>query len=250
MTTDIFGHPQKLDDVLAHVAHHGLPIIADACEALGSRYRTDAGEWVHAGSGAAATVVAFYPNKQITTGEGGMVLGDEPAMLVQLQALRNQGREAGDAWLRHSQIGFNYRLDELSAALGLVQMRRIDEILGRRSAVVAHYNDALADLEVGCPRAAEWADPSWFVYFLRVGRDRDRDAIVAAVNERGIASKAYFDIPIHRQPPYAGLAELVPEPLPNTEAAAADILILPFFSTMTADQVGRVADTVKEVLKA
>src|SRR4029079_11065993 len=119
----------------------GLPVVSDSCEALGSKRRRGDG-WVHAGDGADAIVCGFYPNKQITTGEGGAVVGRDPDLEERIVSMRNQGRRAADPWLRHTRVGFNYRMDELSAALGVAQMRRIDEILGRRAQIAARYDEA------------------------------------------------------------------------------------------------------------
>jgi perosamine synthetase len=244
-----FGHPCDLDAICALAAEHGLPVIEDACEALGSWYRDGSGAWTHAGTTGEFGVFAFYPNKTITTGEGGAVIGRDPAMGELVASLRNQGRSPDAAWLHHDHLGFNYRMDELSAALGLVQMRRIDEILDRRATVAGWYDEPLSEIGgVRRPVIAEWARPAWFVYAVRVPEEVDRDGAVDALNARGIQSKAYFEPPIHRQPPYADRTELVPFPLPETEAASRDTLLLPFFSTMTREQVERVAETLAGVL--
>lgn len=249
LPVDVFGHPADLESIREVAGPWGLPVISDSCESLGSRYLRRDGVWVDAGSGAEAAVFAFYPNKQITTGEGGMVVGSDPTLEERIRSERNHGRRPGDPWLHHARLGFNYRLDELSAALGVAQMRRIDELLRRRAGVATWYDQALAEVpEVATPRAAEWARPAWFVYFLRVGQGVDRDRLVEHLVQHGVESKAYFDPPIHGQPPYAGRAGLVPAPLRETEEASRRTLILPFHSGMTQDQVGRVVRTLKEGL--
>ena len=246
-----FGHPYDVEAVAALASEHGLPVIEDACEALGSWYRDGSGEWVHAGTAGAFGVFAFYPNKTITTAEGGMVIGRDPAHGELVSSLRNQGRAPDAAWLYHDHLGFNYRMDELSGALGVVQMRRLQDILDARTRVAAWYGEALSGVAgVRRPSVAEWARPAWFVYAVRVPEGADRNAIVTALGERGVQSKAYFEPPIHRQPPYAARTELVPFALPETEAAARDTLILPFFSTMTLAQVDRVSETLSDVLEA
>jgi perosamine synthetase len=245
-----FGHPYDVEAVATLAAEHGLPVIEDSCEALGSWYRDASGEWRHAGTSGAFGVFAFYPNKTITTGEGGIVIGRDPAHGELIGSLRNQGRAPGSAWLTHPYLGFNYRMDELSGALGLVQMRRIQEILAARARVADWYGEALASVDgLRLTPVAEWARPAWFVYAVRVPEGTDRNQVVRALGDRGIPSKAYFEPPIHRQPPYADRGELVPFPLPETDAAARDTLILPYFSTMTRDQVARVAETLGLVLK-
>ena len=203
---DVFGHPVQLERVREITSPWRIPVIADTCEALGSRWRSDDGTWVHAGAGAEASVFAFYPNKQITTGEGGMVAGADPDLDERIRSLRNQGRRPGDPWLHHTRIGFNYRLSELQAALGVAQMRRVDEIprppggAGRP----LHRGARGGGASSTPPRAAEWARPGVVRHgvALRAGR-RSRPAL-DHLNRSGVESKAYFEPPVHRQPPYAG----------------------------------------------
>jgi perosamine synthetase len=247
LPVDVFGHPADLEAIREVVGPWGLPVISDSCEALGSRYQRRDGTWVHAGDGADAAVFAFYPNKQVTTGEGGMLVGSDPDIEERIRSERNHGRRPGDPWLHHTRLGFNYRMDELSAALGVAQMRRVDELLRRRAEVSDRYEEAFADVpEVATPRAAEWARPAWFVYFLRVDGRVDRDRLVEHLVRHGVESKAYFDPPIHGQPPYAGRSGLVPAPLRETEEASRRTLIVPFHSGMTQEHVERVARTLKE----
>jgi perosamine synthetase len=244
LPVDVFGHPADLPAMLEVTRAWQLPVISDSCEALGSRYRRG-DDWVHAGTGADVATFAFYPNKQITTAEGGMAVVADPDLEERIRSLRNQGRRPGDSWLFHSRLGFNYRLDELSAALGVAQMRRIDGILARRAAVSAWYADALRGIEgVAVHRAAEWARPAWFVQAVRVADGIDRDRLVEGLGRIGIEAKAYFEPAIHRQPPYAGDDSLPATPLPETEAASARTLIVPFWSGMSEAQVGRVAEAL------
>ncbi len=246
---DVFGHPVQLERVREITSPWRIPVVADTCEALGSRWRSDDGTWVHAGAGAEASVFAFYANKQITTGEGGMVTGADPDLDERIRSLRNQGRRPGDPWLHHTRIGFNYRLSELQAALGVAQMRRVDELLGRRAALAARYTEALAEVdELAPPRAAEWARPAWFVMALRCAPGVDRDRLLDHLNRSGVESKAYFEPPVHRQPPYAGRDDLVPAPLVVTEEAAASMLIVPFFAAMPLEDVDRVVAALKQGL--
>lgn len=249
LPVDVFGHPVNLDDVHAITQPFGVPVISDSCEALGSRWRRSDGSIVHAGATADVSVFAFYPNKQIATGEGGMVVGLDDDVRDDVITERNQGRTPGDPWLHHARHGFNYRIDELSAALGVAQMRRIDEILEKRAAVAAWYEEVFADVdEIQTPTAAEWAEPAWFVEHLRVAPGIDRNALVASLNARGVEAKAYFEPPIHRQPPYEGRDDLVPAPLPETEDASRRTLIVPFFSRMSPEQVEAVGRAVRESL--
>jgi perosamine synthetase len=239
LAVDAFGHPADLAAMSSSARAGGLAIIADSCEALGSR--TAQGD--HAGAAADLSVLAFYPNKQVTTGEGGAVLGNDPDLRDRVASLRNQGRRPGDPWLRHDSVGFNYRMNELSAALGVAQMRRVGDILDRRARVAGWYDEALGEVHgLQLPRAAAGCRPAWFVYALRARTNGVRDALLTHLNERGVESKAYFDPPIHRQAPYRE----VRAELPVTEDVAGRTLIVPYFATMTREQVWRVADVVKE----
>ena len=243
---DVFGHPVHIERLREVTVPWGIPVVADTCEALGSRWRRDDGSWAHAGAGADAAVFAFYPNKQVATGEGGMVIGADPDLDERIRSLRNQGRRPGDPWLHHTRIGFNYRISELQAAVGVAQMRRIGELLGRRAALADRYAEALADVEeLRPPTPAEWADPAWFVMALRCAPDVDRDRLVEHLNRTGVEAKAYFEPPVHRQPAYAGRDDLVPAPLTVTERASASILVVPFFSAMPPDDVDRVVSALK-----
>jgi dTDP-4-amino-4,6-dideoxygalactose transaminase len=180
-----------------------------------------------------------------------LVAGSDPDIEERIFSMRNQGRRPGDPWLRHTRVGFNYRLDEMSAALGVAQMRRIEEILGNRARAAAWYEERLAGIPgVALPTAAEWADPAWFVEFLRVGDGLERDRLIESLESRGIESKAYFDLPLHRQPPYAGREDLAPTPLPVTETASSQIMILPFSSVMTEAEVDRVSSALREAVDA
>ena len=241
--TDLFGMPADIEAIAALARPFEIPVVSDSCEALGSRVRRGDGSWAHGGDGADAIVFGFYPNKQITTGEGGAVVGRDPDLEERIVSLRNQGRRAGDPWLRHTRVGFNYRMDELSAALGVAQMRRIDEILARRADIASRYDAALAGLTdvVTRPEITEDRAPAWFVYHLLVAPGIDRDRLVQRLNAAGVESKSYFDVPVHRQPPYAGRDDLVPAPLEHTDAAAAGVMILPFSAALTDEQIDRAA---------
>jgi perosamine synthetase len=241
LSVDAFGHPADLAAISSLARPRGLVLVSDSCEALGSR----TAEGHHVGTQADVSVLAFYPNKQITTGEGGAVLGTDTQLRDLIVSLRNQGRRPGDAWLYHEVVGYNYRMDELSAALGVAQMRRVEDILARRSQVAVWYAEALAELEeLALPHAARGVEPAWFVYALRVQTNELRDELVAHLNEHGVECKAYFDPPIHLQPPYRDGRSC----LPVTEDAAKRTLVLPYFATMTQEQVRRVAEVVKDGL--
>jgi len=239
-----FGVPAEMDALLAIAARHRLKVVEDACEAIGAKYR---GRKV--GGFGDAGVFAFYPNKQITTGEGGMVVANDPEVAASIRSLRNQGRRATDDWFEHSALGYNYRISEMNCALGLAQLRRIDAILARRAEVAREYDLRLR----GCPRlllpplAVPDRSLSWFVYGVRLGVARlsgkvaaaERDRIRLGLIERGIGCGRYF-APIHLQPAY-GQAELR---LPATEAAGAGALALPFFNRIATEQIAEVCDAL------
>jgi perosamine synthetase len=192
----IFGYPAELAELEAIAARHGLAIVEDACEALGSEYR---GRPV--GSSGRPAVFAFYPNKQLTTGEGGAVAVASEDEWALLKSLSNQGRSDSGEWLTHARLGYNYRLDELSGALGLAQLERFDEIRAARAEVAARYGALLAGIDgVGTPLADD-ADHvrSWFVYVVKLAGGIDRDGVIARLGADGVASKPYLPS-IHLQP--------------------------------------------------
>ncbi len=238
VVVDVFGQPAALDDLSAIADRHGLALVDDACEAIGAERH---GRRV--GSFGQASVFAFYPNKQMTTGEGGMIVADDPALLAALRSLSNQGRDDAGTWMNHVRLGFNYRLDEMSAALGLSQLGRIDEILRRRARVASWYDDRLAGAEgVRPPHVApETTRMSWFVYVVRLDPRVDRDALIAALEADGIPSRPYF-VPIHLQPLYRQRFGHRPGEYPVTERVARSTLALPFFTNMTEGQVDEVCD--------
>ncbi len=239
-----FGVPAEMEPILALARKHNLLVVEDACEALGAEY---AGQRV--GSFGDASVFAFYPNKQITTGEGGMIVTRDAQLAARLRALRNQGRSGGD-WFDHQELGYNYRLSELACALGIAQMQRLDAILAQRERVARSYDEALRE-------QAHWLLPplnlptrrvSWFVYVLRLHAEfsqRDRDALLVAMARRGIACGRYF-APIHQQPCYAEWRHL--QSLPVTEFQAARTLALPFFTNLAQVQIDAVASALRTTL--
>src|SRR5262249_22976937 len=184
-----------------------------------------------------AAVFAFYPNKQMTTGEGGMIVTDDTTWDALFRSLRNQGRDVFDGWLQHSRLGWNYRMDELSAALGVVQVERLEEILERRARVADAYTRRLARLEhVMPPVIAPWVmRMSWFVYVVRLAPWLDRDGVIAALDQRGIPARAYFP-PIHLQPFYRQRFGSKPGDFPVSEAMGQRCLALPVSGSMTGLQ--------------
>jgi len=239
LAVHVFGRPSRIGELSALSDERGWHLIEDACEAIGS---TSAGRPM--GSFGAASVFAFYPNKQITTGEGGMVVTDDPALAEDLRSLRNQGRDTDGTWLNHVQLGFNYRLDELSAAVGVAQLERLDELRAGRSRAAAAYERALGDvagLQLPAPGPDEEVD--WFVYVVRLDPDLDRERLMASLAARGVASRPYFN-PLHLQPLYRERLGHGPGDFPVTERIAATTLALPWSSLLSDDDVEYVAEAL------
>jgi dTDP-4-amino-4,6-dideoxygalactose transaminase len=233
----VFGHPCRIGELEAIAREHGWRMIEDSCEALGSQLGGRA-----AGSFGDASVFAFYPNKQITTGEGGMVVTDDDDLAASMASMRNQGRDEDGTWLRHVQLGFNYRLDELSAALGVAQLRRLTELRAGRERVVAAYRERLAETEwLSLPNPATDAEVDWFVYVVRLDPGIDRDRLIDALAEEGVPARPYFS-PIHLQPFYRSAFGFRDGDFPVTERVAASCLALPFSSVMATDEVDYVCD--------
>jgi dTDP-4-amino-4,6-dideoxygalactose transaminase len=240
-----YGQPADMDPIGEVARAAGLAVIEDACEALGAEYKGRP-----AGRLGDVAVFAFYPNKQLTTGEGGMVVTGRGDWDAVLRSLRNQGRDVFDAWLEHSRLGYNYRLDELSAALGLAQLDRIDELLGRRQRVAEWYTQRLAQVdEVSTPKILpSTSRMSWFVYVIRLSEHLDRRAVMHRLSERGVPSRVYF-APIHLQPFYRQRFGYKRGSFPVTEALADTSLALPFSGVMTEGQVDYVCDCLTQAVR-
>ena len=241
LTVDVFGQPADYGRLLPIAESHELDLIEDSSEALGAHYDGKA-----AGSFGEAGVFAFYPNKQLTTGEGGMVVTDREDWADWARALRNQGRAVGDQWLQHTFPGYNYRLDEMSAALGRAQAARFSELLRKRAQVAEWYRVALADLPgVELPVIAPTTSRmSWFVYVVRLDAAVDRAEVMVALEQQGIPSRVYFQ-PIHLQPYMVEMHGYKAGDFPVTEDLARRSLALPFSGVMTEEQVGIVSEALK-----
>lgn len=246
MPIHAFGQPADLDPLLETAQTHQLALIEDACEALGAEYKGR-----KAGTLGDAAVFAFYPNKQMTTGEGGMIVTDCADWDTLFRSLRNQGRDVFDAWLNHTRLGYNYRLDEMSAALGLAQLGRIEELLAKRERVARWYNERLADQElIRVPYVApNTTRVSWFVYVVRIQPPAARDSVVGRLAEQGIPSRPYFT-PIHLQPFYRERFGYARGDFPVTEYLGDVSLALPFSSVMTEAQVDFVCERLCEIVHA
>lgn len=238
-----FGRAAAMGTILAIASRHRLAVIEDACEALGAEW-----EGGKAGSFGDLAVFAFYPNKQITTGEGGMVVTRRAEFAASLRMLRNQGRGPTDDWMQHSELGYNYRLSEIQCALGIGQMRRLDEILQRREDIARMYHRHLSGTEGIVLPALDAAGSriSWFVYVIRLDTSctpEDRNAVMRDIERAGIGCARYF-APIHLQPAYTAWRN-ENAPLPVTESQACRTIALPFYNRIREDQVAEVCDTLK-----
>ncbi len=250
LAVDVFGHPAEWD-ALTHIAkEHGLKLIEDAAEALGAAYKGRP-----AGSFGDAAVFAFYPNKQITTGEGGAVLTGEDEIVKLCRSLRNQGRGEGSTagWLQHERLGYNYRLSDVNCALGLAQLERLDELLAQREHVAQLYNERLEPLErrglLRRPHVAPHVRMSWFVYVVRLEdrfTRRERDLVLEKLRAQGVECADYFP-PIHLQPVYRALG-YKPRDFPVAEAVAQRTLALPFHTRLTPDDVDYVVKQLEAAL--
>jgi perosamine synthetase len=247
VAVDCFGHPADWDGIERIARENGLSVIDDSCEALGARY---GGRPI--GSFGDAATFAFYANKQITTGEGGMIVTDDDRIADLCRSWRNQGRGRMGAWLEHERLGYNYRMDEMSAALGASQMARLDSILAKRAAVARMYDEQLADIGwLVPPRAKDNVSVSWFVYVVTLAGGVDRQSVIEHLAEQGIPSRAYFS-PVHLQKYLMELQERgalgdwdwSPGSLPLTEFISECTLALPFHSNLTEAEV----ELVKEAL--
>jgi perosamine synthetase len=244
----VFGRPCAMEEILYLARRYGLEVIEDSCEAIGATR----GTWA-AGTMGRAGVFAFYPNKQITTGEGGAVMTNDDHVAALCRSLRNQGRGEGSGWLQHERLGYNYRLSDIQCALGSAQLARLDEILEARARVAAWYDQRLAGVDgLVRPELEEpGATVSWFVYVVRLaerfGR-AERDALIGALRERGIGANNYFT-PIHLQPFYQDRFGFRPGDFPITEGVAERTIALPFFTRLGQAEVDRVCATFTSLLR-
>lgn len=243
LAADIFGLPCDWPALEKIAAKHNLLLIEDSCEALGASTGGRA-----AGNFGEAGAFAFYPNKQITTGEGGVVVTDREDVAAACRSLRNQGRTCSGAWLEHERLGYNYRLDEMSAALGVSQLARLDEILERRRCVAQWYIERLRDVAgVETLAEPEDAERSWFVFVALLPENADRATMMERLRSAGVACRDYFS-PIHLQP-YVREALLTKEgDFPVTEEVSRRTLALPFFTRLREPQVDYVVKTLDDAL--
>jgi perosamine synthetase len=244
LVVHIFGQPADMDPIFEIAAKHNLIVIEDACEAIGAEYK---GRRV--GAIGKAGTFAFYPNKQMTTGEGAALVTNDDEWAGLFRSLRNQGRDKFDGWLNHSRLGYNYRMSELNASVGVVQLKRLDELLRKRNEVAKQYNTILSSLKDAMPLTIvpTTTRMSWFVYVVRFARGIDRDRVINDMAEAGIPTRPYFT-PIHLQPFYRERFGFKPGDFPEAEAAGKSIIALPFHTNMKVEEIEVVHKSLEDVL--
>lgn len=243
MAVDVFGHPVEWDEILRIAEKYKLMVIDDSCEALGAEYR---GKRI--GQFGRAAAFAFYPNKQMTLGEGGMIVTHDAQLARLCRSLRNQGRSEMGAWLEHEQLGYNYRLDEMSAALGVSQIKRIETFLHKRAQVAAMYTERLKDLDwVRPPLIKPHVRMSWFVYVVTLARELDRDPVIRHMQSLGIPARGYF-APVHLQPYVRKRFGFRGGELAVTEEVARRTVGLPFHNNLTESEADRVTEALKKAV--
>jgi dTDP-4-amino-4,6-dideoxygalactose transaminase len=242
LPVDVFGQPADMDAINAVAKEHGLKVIEDSCEALGAMYKEK-----HAGTLGDFGVFAFYPNKQITTGEGGVIITNDDEAAHFMRALRNQGRAPGDTWLQHTHLGYNYRIDEMSAAMGTSQMSRLGEIMAKREKVAGWYQSRLSNIAgIETPFIESFTTKSsWFVYVIRFDKKINRDEMAKRLDARGLPVRPYF-LPIHLQPYMAEKFGYKEGDFPITEDLGKRGLAIPFSGVMTEEQVELVCEAIRD----
>jgi perosamine synthetase len=243
VAVDIFGYPAEYDALIPFCERHGIALVEDSCEALGATYKG-----APLGSHGHPAVWAFYPNKQMTTGEGGAVTTADAEQHELLVSLRNQGRLETSSWLQHGRLGFNYRLDDISAALGIGQLEKLDRILEARREVAARYGELLAGVDVEPPLADDDDHVrSWFVYVVKLPAGVDRAAVMARLADEGIATAPYLPS-IHLQSYMRERYGFSEGMLPVSEDCSARTMALPFHARLDRADQERVVEALRNAL--
>lgn len=244
LIVDIFGYPADVPALVDIAKRHGLGIVEDACQSIdGDLNGRKLGTFGH------PAVFGFYANKQLTTAEGGVVLTDDDDLYTLLKSLTNQGRSDDGAWLVHSRLGFNYRLSDVHAAIGVAQLERLDWMQDARARIADMYQQRMEHVDGVTPMYEGPQRRSWFVYAPRLDADLDRDAIIGRLEAEGVSAKPYLPC-IHLQPYYREAHGHGPGELPITEAISASTIALPFFCEMTEEQVDRVCSALERAIEA
>ncbi len=249
LVVDVFGYPAEWKKLDAVAKRHNLFLIEDSCEALGAKYNKK-----KCGSFGKAGCFAFYPNKQITTGEGGVIVTNYENIAELSRSMRNQGRDKGTGWLQHIRLGYNYRLSDVSCALGIAQMRRINEILKKRKEVAQMYHQQLIGIEgIMLPSVSiDGIERSWFVYVIKLTdkySKQDRDIILQKLKAEGIGCSNYFT-PIHLQPFYVEMFGYKKGDFPITEHVSERTIALPFYNNLKKGQIEIVVSYLKNILRS
>lgn len=244
MVVDVFGHPAEWDDILKIADRYNLKIIDDSCEALGAEYRGK-----KLGQFGDAAAFGFYPNKQMTTGEGGVIVTNNSDIAHSCRSMRNQGRGGIGAWLEHERLGFNYRMTEMSAALGVSQLRRIEQLLAKRERVAEIYTKKLLGFDfVRPPVVRPYVRMSWFVYVVTLREGLHRRRVMEALAKQGIPTRGYFE-PVHLQPYIRAMLDTREGQLPVTESSAQRTIALPFHGNVSEDEVDLVVEALTEAAR-
>jgi perosamine synthetase len=242
----IFGNPARIDEVCDIAKKHKLAVVEDSCEGVGSVYK---GKKV--GTFGTMSNYAFYPNKQLTTGEGGIILTDDDDLADMCCSLRNQGRGKGGGWLAHERLGYNYRLPDINCALGIVQLSRLEEIKAKRARVASWYQELLADEKrITVPYAPADSDMSWFVFVIRLEKQYNqthKESLMQKLIDNGVQVSNYFP-PVHLQPFIAKDYGLKVGDFPITESVCQRTIALPFYNNLPREQVEYVCQTLKKCL--
>ncbi len=247
MVVHVFGRPSPMREICEIAEKYDLKIIEDACEAIGAEYKNE-----RVGNLGDCGVFAFYPNKQITTGEGGIIVTDDELIAKKCRMLRNQGRDGELDWFDHVELGYNYRLSDINCALGIAQLGRVGEILDKRETVARKYHERLNSNPHLILPDVEFSDGrnSWFVYVIRLSENftrKERDFIVKELQKSGIGCGRYF-APIHLQPLYVKKFGYKAGDFPVAERAAERVIALPFFNRISGAQIDEVCETLEKLI--
>lgn len=247
LVVDVFGQPADWEEIIRISTKYNLLLIEDSAESIGSEYKG-----ISAGSFGEAGVFGFYPNKQITTGEGGAVLTNREDIAILSRSLRNQGRGEGDTWLQHTRMGYNFRISDINCALGISQLKRLPEIIEKRNNIAKLYVEKLKDVEEIVTPFVEKSVTrmSWFVFVIRLAdkfTSGQRDLVIRELGNHGIETRGYFSA-IHLQPFYRGRFGFKEGDFPITESITKRTIALPFYTLMTEEEVSYVVDSLKEAI--